>query len=118
MIYCEFTRDLRNRTDRLRDSGSEGRQIALCQIGQAATPQTACDKRHHCRRGRGQLLRSHLGVCFSVLVCTEPKLNEMNLANNRLQATAHNLSLCDGYSSLHHLFLQPVGRRLNRDVGT
>ena len=37
-------------------------------------------------------------------------------SNKGFQATAHKLSLCDGYSSLHWLFLQPVGRRLNPDV--
>lgn len=39
-----------------------------------------------------------------------------NAQNNGFQATAHKLSLCNGYSSLLRLFLQPVGRRLNPDV--
>ena len=36
--------------------------------------------------------------------------------NKGFQATAHKLSLCNGYSSLLRLFLQPVGRRLNPNV--
>ena len=39
------------------------------------------------------------------------------ILNKGLQATAHKPSLCNGYSSLLQLFLQPVGRRLNPDVG-
>ena len=38
-------------------------------------------------------------------------------SNKGLQATAHKPPLCNGYSSLLRLFLQPVGRRLNPDVG-
>ena len=37
--------------------------------------------------------------------------------NNRLQATTHKLSLCTTFRSLLDYRVQPVGRRLNRDVG-
>ena len=37
-------------------------------------------------------------------------------SNKGFQATAHKPSLCNGYSSLLWLFVQPVGRRLNPDV--
>lgn len=37
-------------------------------------------------------------------------------SNNRLQATAHNLSPGNGIRSLQRYFYN-VGRRLNRDVG-
>ena len=40
----------------------------------------------------------------------------MKAPNKGLQATAHKLSRGSGLRSLHRLFLQPVGRRLNRDV--
>ena len=41
----------------------------------------------------------------------------MKTASNKgLQATAHKSSHGTGLRSLHSLFLQPVGRRLNRDV--
>ena len=39
-------------------------------------------------------------------------------SNKGFQATAHKLSHGAGLRSLQSLFLQPVGRRLNRDVGT
>ena len=38
-------------------------------------------------------------------------------SNNGFQATAHKLSHGTGLRSLHSLLLQPVGRRLNPDVG-
>ena len=38
-------------------------------------------------------------------------------SNKGFQATAHKLSHGNGFPSLHSLFLQPVGRRLNPDVG-
>ena len=37
-------------------------------------------------------------------------------SNNRLQATTHKLSLCTPFRSLLDYRVQPVGRRLNRDV--
>ena len=37
-------------------------------------------------------------------------------ANNRFQATTHKLSLCTPIRSLLDYRVQPVGRRLNRDV--
>ena len=37
-------------------------------------------------------------------------------SNKGFQATAHKLSHGAGLRSLHSLFLQPVGRRLNPDV--
>ena len=40
------------------------------------------------------------------------------IANKGFQATAHKLSHGIGLRSLHSLFLQPVGRRLNPDVGS
>ena len=36
--------------------------------------------------------------------------------NKGFQATAHNLSLCNRFSSLQSYILMPVGRRLNPDV--
>jgi hypothetical protein len=38
------------------------------------------------------------------------------MANKRLQATTHKLSLCTPFRSLLDYLVQPVGRRLNRDV--
>ena len=37
-------------------------------------------------------------------------------SNNRLQATTHKLPLCTRLGTLHTYSVQPVGRRLNRDV--
>ena len=43
--------------------------------------------------------------------------NRGKALNKGFQATAHKLSLCTPFRSLHTYRVQPVGRRLNPDVG-
>ena len=44
-------------------------------------------------------------------------LEKSTRLNKGLLGTTHKLSLCDGFRSLQSLFLQPVGRPQNPDVG-